>query len=76
MQTPVTKRGQTVIPTSIRRRQGIREGDRPVWPDEGQTIKVVPVGGNPVGALRGCGTGERLAERLPSERREDRARER
>ncbi|MBI5018470.1 MAG: AbrB/MazE/SpoVT family DNA-binding domain-containing protein [Deltaproteobacteria bacterium] len=76
MQTSVTKRGQTVIPAPIRKRHHIQEGDRLVWLDDGESIKVVPVAGDPVQALRGCGKGEQLVERLLAARREDRSRER
>jgi len=42
METLVSKRGQTVVPAAIRRRYSIREGDRLVWVDDGQVIKVYP----------------------------------
>jgi AbrB family looped-hinge helix DNA binding protein len=72
MQTAVTRRGQTVIPAAIRKRHQIREGDRLVWLDDGETIKVVVVPANPLQALRGRGRGERLVERLLDERRAER----
>jgi AbrB family looped-hinge helix DNA binding protein len=75
MQTAVTRRGQTVIPAAIRKRHQIREGDRLVWLDDGETIKVVVVPANPLQALRGRGRGERLVERLLDERRAERERE-
>jgi AbrB family looped-hinge helix DNA binding protein len=75
MQTAVTKRGQTVIPAPIRKRYHIQEGDRLVWLDDGQSIRVVPVPADPVRALRGCGRGERLVERLLVARKEERDRE-
>jgi AbrB family looped-hinge helix DNA binding protein len=75
METSVTKRGQTVIPALIRKRYHIQEGDRLVWLDDGETIRVVPVPSNPIQALRGSGRGEQLVERLLASRQEDRARE-
>jgi AbrB family looped-hinge helix DNA binding protein len=75
METAVTKRGQTVIPAAIRRRYYIRQGDRLVWLDDGETIRVVPVSADAVTALRGRGQGERLVERLLAAQREDRRRE-
>ena len=76
MQTAVTKRGQTVIPAPIRRRYHIREGDRLVWLDDGESIRVVPVPPDAVRALRGVARGEGLLEHLLSARREERERER
>ena len=74
METTVTKRGQTVIPAAIRNRYRIRDGDQLVWLDDGQTIKVVPVPSDPIAALRGCGKGEGLLEKLLKERQEERER--
>jgi AbrB family looped-hinge helix DNA binding protein len=75
MQTAVTKRGQTTIPASIRKKYQIQEGDRLVWLDDGQSIRVVPVPADPVRALRGSGRGERMVEGLLAARREERDRE-
>lgn len=72
MQTAVTKRGQTVIPAAIRKRYQIDNGTHLVWLDDGETIRVVPVTDNPLQLLRGRGRGEKLTERLLSERRKDR----
>jgi len=76
MHTAVTKRGQTVIPSAIRKRYGIADGARLVWLDDGQTIKVVPVADDPIKSLRGRGRGEKLTECLLDERKKDRDRER
>lgn len=76
MQTTLTKRGQTVVPASIRKRHDLHEGDRLVWLDDGQTIKVVPVPADTIRALRGLGRGEELVEKLLEARREERNRER
>jgi AbrB family looped-hinge helix DNA binding protein len=75
METSVTKKGQTNIPSAIRKRYQIREGDRIAWLDDGETIHVVPLPTeNPVAALRGSARGKRLTERLLQSRREDRER--
>lgn len=75
LQTLITKRGQTVVPAPIRKKYGIREGDRLVWLDDGGTIKVIPVPGDVIQALRGRGRGEKLVEALLKARKEDRQRE-
>jgi AbrB family looped-hinge helix DNA binding protein len=75
MQTAVTRRGQTVIPAAIRKRHHIQEGDRLVWLDDGETIKVIVVPADALRALRGRGRGEKLVERLLQSREEDRNRE-
>ena len=74
-QTLVSKRGQTVIPAPIRKRYSIQEGDRLVWIDDGQVIKVIPVPADPIRALRGRGRGENLMESLMQYRNEERERE-
>jgi AbrB family looped-hinge helix DNA binding protein len=73
MQTAVTKRGQTVIPASIRKRYQIEEGDSLVWIDDGDMIRVIPVSRDPIQALRGSGRGEQLLQLLLAARQEDRS---
>ncbi|CAN5893748.1 hypothetical protein BH24DEI2_BH24DEI2_09490 [soil metagenome] len=75
MRTTVTGRGQTVIPSDIRKRYGITEGDTLVWLEDPSGIKVIPVPHDPVSALRGRGKGEKLTQALLTKRREDRTRE-
>ena len=74
MRTLVTKRGQTVVPAAIRKRHQIKEGDRLLWLDDGSTIRVLPVAGDPIKTLRGAGRGEGLTKRLLEERARDRER--
>ena len=74
METKVTRRGQTSIPAAIRRRYGIHAGDRLVWLDEGETIRVVPMSADSLAGLRGAGRGEGLGRRLLEERGRDRRR--
>jgi AbrB family looped-hinge helix DNA binding protein len=76
MESKISKRWQTVIPAAIRRRHKIREGDTLEWIDDGQTIRVVPIPVDPVGALRGRARGQRLTAKLLSARQADRQRER
>jgi AbrB family looped-hinge helix DNA binding protein len=73
METSVTKKGQTNIPALIRKRHHIKEGDRLVWLDDGDIIRVIPVPVDPLKALRGSGKGEGLLDRL-LHRQEDRER--
>lgn len=75
MYTAVTKRGQTVIPATLRKRYAIDETVQLVWLDDGATIRVVPVPTDPLRALRGRGRGEKLVEKLLAERKKDRERE-
>ena len=74
METSVTKKGQTNIPAVIRKRHHIKEGDRLVWLDDGEVIRVIPVPTDPLKALRGTGKGEGLLNRLLQHRHEDRER--
>ena len=72
--TTITKRGQTVVPASIRRRHRLEEGDRLLWLDDGEVLRVVPLVKDPIRELRGAAKGEGLTEALLRERRRDRAR--
>jgi len=76
MQTTLSKRGQTVVPAQIRKRHQIMDGDKLVWIDDGETLKIVPIPNDPIGALRGLAKGERLVEELMKYRRQERKRER
>jgi AbrB family looped-hinge helix DNA binding protein len=69
--TVVSRRGQTVVPASIRRRHQIEEGDTLIWMDDGRMIKVIPVPEDVVTSLRGSGKGEQLLEHLLAERKRD-----
>ncbi len=75
MESVMTKKGQVVIPVSLRRRYGITAGTRVVWLDSGSVIKLIPIPEDPVAALRGCSKGEELSASLLRDREEDRARE-
>ena len=75
MRTVVTKRGQTVIPASLRRKYGIGGGTRLEWIDTGETLKVVPIPADVIRELRGAAAGEALTRKLLEERERDAARE-
>ncbi len=53
METTLTERGQTAVPARIRRRFGIRPGQRLEWAEDGRVIYVLPVSGDPIGSFRG-----------------------
>jgi len=76
MQTTISRRGQTVVPAAIRKRHHLLDGDRLVWVDDGESIKVVPIPADPVRSLKGIAKGEHLVQELMKYRREERARER
>lgn len=71
MRTTVTKRGQTAIPARVREKFGIRQGDSLEWIDDDQGIKLIPLRGDPVAALKGCAKGSGLGRKLLEERRKD-----
>jgi bifunctional DNA-binding transcriptional regulator/antitoxin component of YhaV-PrlF toxin-antitoxin module len=75
MKTAVTKRGQTVIPSRLRKRYAIDEKTFLQWIDTGDTIKVIPIPRDLLGALRGIAKGEKLLDTLLEERKVDKNRE-
>ena len=75
MESVITKKGQVVVPVSLRRKYGITAGTRVVWIDTGSVIKLIPIPEDPVAALRGCSKGEDLSTSLLRDREEDRKRE-
>ncbi|MCJ7545669.1 MAG: AbrB/MazE/SpoVT family DNA-binding domain-containing protein [Deltaproteobacteria bacterium] len=75
MKTAVTKRGQTVIPSPLRKRYAIDEKTFLQWIDTGETIKVIPIPRDVLGALRGIAKGEKLLDTLLAERKFDKNRE-
>jgi bifunctional DNA-binding transcriptional regulator/antitoxin component of YhaV-PrlF toxin-antitoxin module len=75
MKTAVTKRGQTVIPSRLRKRYAIDEKTFLQWIDTGETIKVIPIPRDVLGALRGIARGEKLLDTLLAERKFDKNRE-
>ena len=75
MQSMVSVRGQTVIPAEIRKRHNIKSDTRLMWLDDGKVIRVIPIPGDPIEALRGMFKGSNLVEALLEDRRQDRERE-
>ncbi|MBM3131785.1 MAG: AbrB/MazE/SpoVT family DNA-binding domain-containing protein [Chloroflexi bacterium] len=75
MKSTVTRRGQTVIPASLRHKHDIHEGMTLEWIDTGDTIKIVPVPDDAIRAIRGTARGERLLDTLLKLRQEDKGHE-
>ena len=73
MRTTVSSRGQTVVPAKIRKDHAIQPETLLEWIDDGETIRVVPIPPDPIGAAIGITRG--LGEKLLRERRLDRDRE-
>lgn len=73
--TTLSRRGQTVVPASIRARLGLRKGAKLRWIQGVDYLVVVPIPDDPIEALAGKYRGEKTLKRLLAERRRDRARE-
>ena len=73
MQTTVTSRGQTVVPARIRRDHAIEPETVLEWIDDGESIRVVPLPRDPIGAAVGLTKG--FGDKLLAERHLDRDRE-
>ncbi len=77
MYVTVSSKGQIVIPSDIRKRYSIQEGDRLGIVEYGSHVSLVPVPDDPIAFMRGAlkGTGlttddfvaERRAERVAEE---------
>ena len=76
MNTLVSSRGQTVVPSEIRRKYGLGENSRLAWIDDGTSIRVVPLGKATGKYGRGIAKGLGLMDALMKMRKEERARER
>ena len=70
METTLTDRGQTAVPARIRRRFGLKPGQKLEWVEDGKVIYVLPVAKDPIKAFRGSDK-RGLTEALLRERRED-----
>ena len=75
METTMTERGQTAVPARIRKRFGIKPGQKLTWVEDGKIIYILPVPKDPIAAFRGSSKGSGLTEALLRSRREDRRRE-
>ena len=71
LESTVGERGQTAIPARIRRRFGLRPGQKLDWVENGRTISIVPVVKDPIGEYRGSSKGGKLLKLLLKERKAD-----
>ncbi|MBF0386686.1 MAG: AbrB/MazE/SpoVT family DNA-binding domain-containing protein [Candidatus Omnitrophica bacterium] len=72
MTSTISVRGQTVVPTIIRKRYNITPKTRLEWLDDGHSITVVPIPSDPITALRGFLKGTDLSPALLKYRAEER----
>ncbi|MBA4387297.1 MAG: AbrB family transcriptional regulator [Verrucomicrobia bacterium] len=74
MITTITQRGQTVVPSEIRRKFHIETASRLEWIEDGGTIRVIPIPHDSIKGARGIAKGWGLSGALHEERRKERAR--
>ena len=72
METTTTSKGQIVIPSSIRRRLGIKEGTRIKIEEKGNEIILKPITREYVHSLRGKLRGKGLMKALMAEKKRER----
>ena len=72
METTATSKGQIVIPSSIRRRLGIKEGTRIKIEEKGNEIILKPITREYVHSLRGKLRGKGLMKALMAEKKRER----
>ena len=75
MITSITSRGQTVVPAAIRKAYHLGPESKLHWVDDGECIRVVPLGSDTISEARGMFKKSGLGKALLRSRREDRARE-
>jgi AbrB family looped-hinge helix DNA binding protein len=74
METTLTDRGQTAVPARIRKRFGLKAGQKLEWVEDGKIIYVLPVPKDPIAAFRGSAKGKGLTWALLQDRAEDEGR--
>ena len=72
METTATAKGQIVIPSSIRRKLGIKEGTRIQIEEHGNEIILKPITREYVHSLRGKFRGKGLMKALMAEKKRER----
>lgn len=71
MESTLTERGQTAVPARIRKKYGLKAGQKLEWVADGNLIYVLPVAKDPIKAFRGSSRGSELTADLLRSRRED-----
>ncbi len=71
METMVSDRGQTAVPAKIRKRFGIKPGQKLVWAEDGKVIYILPVVKDPISAFRGSAKNKGLLPALLKSRQDD-----
>jgi bifunctional DNA-binding transcriptional regulator/antitoxin component of YhaV-PrlF toxin-antitoxin module len=75
MKSKVSLRGQVSIPSFIRKKFAIEPESQINWRIEGNTIRIVPLPKDPVGAFKGKGLGKYSTGQLIRDRRNERKKE-
>ena len=75
METYATVKGQIVIPASLRRKYGIKNGTKIIITDNGDSISLKPVTEQYLRNLQGSLKGKGVLKLLMDERRKDEQRE-
>ena len=72
MKTKLTERGQTVVPSEIRKRFNLGKSSTLQWMVEGDIITVLPIPNNSIDMLAGAMKGHVSFEKFMEDRRSDR----
>ena len=71
METTATSKGQIVIPSSVRRKFGIKEGTRIQIEENGKHIILTPITREHIHSLRGKYRGKGLLKALMAEKKRE-----